>query len=252
MNNQDQFTEDKSMNHNNIIAKISKNSKQSYLPHTDKLPLAAVNYIREELLKNESDDVKALFSVLRKETELCLRKNEGYAPISWELLKKYKYTEAIKRLRELDLVDYIDHVIPQNGRAGKSREYRIRLPLFYRLNNMTCNRVSSYIEDGFTLYNGITGKAIRMSKKEKAHRIYKYNKKKKKDELIVSDIVARGIEPIKYCYFNYLLVEEYLDFLKEQWLLGNLSQSNELRYMNDERCYASVLERPFRGIRRGI
>lgn len=232
-------------NHTNIITKIDRNSKQAYLPHTDKLPLVVVNYIRQELLKNENDDVKALFSILRKETELCLRKNEGYAPISWELLNKNKYTEAIKRLRELDLVEYIDHVSPQNGRAGKSKEYRIKLPLFYRLSNMTCNRVDSYIEDGFTLYNGITGKPIRLTKKDKTHQIYKYNKKKKQDELIVSEVVAKGIEPIKYCYFNYKLVEEYLDFLKEQWLLGNLSKKKELRYMNDERCYASVLERPF-------
>ena len=63
--------------------------------------------------------------------------------------------------------------------------------------------------------------------------------------MIVSELVAEGIEPIKYCYFNYKLVEEYLDFLKEQWLLGNLSKRKKLRYINDERCYASVLERPF-------
>ena len=81
---------------------------------------------------------------------MCLRKNEGFAPISWELLNNNKYTKAIKRLRELDLVEYIDRVSPQNGRAGKSREYRIKLPLFYRLSNVTGNRVENYIEDGFT------------------------------------------------------------------------------------------------------
>jgi len=233
------------MTYNNIITKISK-TKRAYLPHTDKLPLVVVNYIREELLKNESDDVKALFSILRKETELCLRKNEGYAPISWEMLNKNKYTEAIKRLRELDLVDYIEYIKPRNGIAGASREYRIKLPLFYDLNNLSSNRVDSYIEKGFTLYNGITGKPIKRGKNERQHEITIYNKRKKKDELIVSEIVAQGIIPIEYCYFNYMLVEEHLDFYKERMLLGLLNEKEILKYMNDERCYANILARPFK------
>ena len=77
------------MKYNNIITNYQNNSK-SYLPHTDKLPKVAVDFIWDDLLKDEDDKVKSLFSILRKEHELNI-KNDGYAPIPYETFKKYKY-----------------------------------------------------------------------------------------------------------------------------------------------------------------
>ena len=58
------------MSVNNIIA----NTKQSYLPHIDKLPKIAVDYIWNDLLKDEEDSVKRLFFIIRKSQEINLAK----------------------------------------------------------------------------------------------------------------------------------------------------------------------------------
>ena len=57
------------MKHTNIIT-YQQNNRKSYLPHTDKLPKVAVDFIWDDLLKDEDDKVKSLFSILRKEHEL--------------------------------------------------------------------------------------------------------------------------------------------------------------------------------------
>ena len=223
----------------NIITK-KELSKEAYLPHTDKLPKVVVDYVRNNLLKDEDEKGKALFFIIRNETELCLRKNEGYAPISYELLKKNGYEKTIGRLVELDLVEVIDFI-----KKVRCRRYRLKLDIYYSLNNITPNRAETYTHKGFMLYNGITNKVIRESSKERKHDIYKYNKRLKKEELIVSEVVAQSINPITHCLINYLLVEEYLDFQKERCNLGLLTEKERLRYLNDEGCYKAILERPF-------
>ena len=235
---------------NNNIITYQENKRKSYLPHTDKLPKIAVDFIWSDLLKDEDDQVKSLFSILRKEHELNI-KNDGYAPIPYETFKKYKYNQELERLKELGCIEYTDYSYNKYG-AGKCREYRLPWDLYNHISDLIPGRVADFTENNWQFYNGITNTAIRKSKKQKQHEIYKYNKKKKKDELIVSEIVSQGINPIGYCFFDYQNVEDRLNWLKEERHLGNLNQSEVLSYLNDERCYRNILMNGFVRFRDGF
>ena len=226
----------------NIITYQQNNSK-SYLPHTDKLPKIAVHFIWNDLLKDEDDKVKSLFSILRKEHELNI-KNDGYAPIPYETFKKYKYNEALERLKILGYIEYTGYSYNQYG-PGKCREYRLPWELYNYIADLIPGRVADFTENNWQLYNGINNKAIRRTKKQQQHEIYKYNKRKKKDELIVSQIVSEGITPIEYCFIDYQNVEDRLNWLRELWLWGNLNPREQLSYLNDERCYRNILMNGF-------
>lgn len=218
---------------------IGNNSKKGYLPSTNKLDLKVINYTKEKYLFGESAEVVSLFFILFKETEIGLRKTNGYAPISYEVLKKYNHEKDIKRLIVLDLLDVIDYKSPSKYRKGRSREYRIKLNIYTDIASRIINRAGH----SPVLFNAITGKAINKSKNSVSHEITKFNKYKKEDELIVSRSVAESIIPIEYCCFDYLSVEERLDYLKEQIELGIVTEeAKRLAYLNDERCYRSVLE----------
>ena len=230
------------MSVNNIIA---NNKKEAYLPHTNKLPLVVVNDIWNRLLKDEEERVKSLFCILMKETELNLRSNEGYAPIPYELIKKKEYVSELERLKELDLIEYTEYYYTQIKGRGKCREYRLRLDLYFQLASIEPARVRNYINKGYKIYNAITNKVIKKTKLETSHDISKYNKKKKKEIYTVSDIVKDGVLPIKHCLIDYYLVEQYLDFKREQMLSGLLSEAEVLKYFNDERCYQSILDCKF-------
>lgn len=229
-------------NINNII---TNNNKEAYLPHTNKLPLVVVNDIWNRLLNGEEERVKSLFCILMKETELSLRSNEGYAPIPYELIKKEKYVNELERLKELGYVEYTGYYHTQAKGNGKCREYRLPLNLYFELADLEPARVRNYLDKGYRIYNAITYKPIKKTKKETGHQISNYNKRKKKEVYFVSDIVRDGILPIKLCLIDYYLVEEYLDHQREQAQLGLLSEREFLKYLNDERCYASILECKF-------
>lgn len=235
---------------NNNIITYQENKRKSYLPHTDKLPKIAVDFIWNDLLKDEDDQVKYLFSILRKEHELNI-KNDGYAPIPYETFKKYKYNEELERLKELGYIEYTDYSYNKYG-AGKCREYRLPWVLYNHIADLIPGRVADFTENNWQFYNGITNTAIRKSTKQKQHEIYKYKKRKKKDELIVSEIVAQGINPIGYCFFDYQNVEDRLNWLREERCLGNLNQSEVLSYLNDERCYRNILMNGFVRFRDGF
>ena len=230
------------MSVNNIIA---NNKKEAYLPHTNKLPLVVVNNIWNRLLIGEEDPVKSLFCILLKETELSLRKNDGYAPIPYELIKKKKYVSELERLKELELVEYTEPFYTKVRGAGRCREYRVPPELYFSIINMEPARVNNYISKGCEIYNAITFKKITKTKKEISHQISIYNKKKKKEEYLVSDIVRDGVLPIQNCLIDYYLVEEYLNFKKEQMLCDLLTEREVLKYLNDERCYKAILDCKF-------
>ncbi len=229
---------------NTSIITYQKNNSKSYLPHTDKLPKIAVDFIWNDLLKDEDDQVKSLFSILRKEHELNI-KNDGYAPIPYETFKKYKYNEELEILKILGYIEYTGYSYNKYG-PGKCREYRLPWDLYNHIDNLIPGRAADFKDNNWQLYNGINNKAIRRTKKQQQHEIYKYNKRKKKDELIVSQIVSEGITPIEYCCIDYQNVEERLNWLRDESLLGNLNQSEKLSYLNDERCYRNILMNGFK------
>ena len=187
---------------NNSILTYQQTRRESYLPHTNKQHKIVVDYVWDVLLKGEAKEVKALFGIIHKQTEIYLKRGKkGYAPLPWETLRDKGYINALKSLKELDSLEWTGYTKPVNGKAGVCRKYRLRLDIFFELASLNPARVDTYMKKGFTLYNLITGKAIRKVKTER-HEIYKYNKRKKQHELIVSDIVAKGIVPIKYCLFD--------------------------------------------------
>ena len=224
---------------------ITKNKKEAYLPHTNKLPLVVVNDIWNRLLEGEEDKVKSLFCILMKETDLNLRKNNGYAPIPYELIKKKGYVSELERLKELGYVEYTGFFHTQIKGGGRCREYRLLLKLYFELATIEPARVANYINKGYEIYNAITFTKIKKTKKEISHEISKYNKKKKVEEYFVSDIVKDGILPIQYCLIDYYLIEEYLNFKREQMLCNLLTEAECLKYLNDERCYQSILDCKF-------
>ena len=230
------------MKHTNIIT-YQQSNRKSYLPHTDKLPKVAVDFIWDDLLKDEDDKVKSLFSILRKEHELNIN-NDGYAPIPYETFKKYKYHEELERLKELGYVEYTDYSYNRYG-AGKCREYRLPWDLYNHIDNLIPGRVANFTENNWQFYNGITNTAIRRTKRQLQHDIYQYNKHKKKDELIVSQIVEEGIVPIEYCFVDYQNVEDRLNWKRDLLRLDKLNQSEKLSYLNDERCYRNILMNGF-------
>ena len=220
------------MSVNNIIA----NTKQSYLPHTDKLPKIAVDYIWNNLLKDEEDSVKRLFFMIRKSQEINLTKREGRTPISWKLIRKKKLEDDIKILKELGVVQYTGF----SKIAKQSREYWIDWDLYRYIESLIPGRVEDFSNNNWQPWNGINNKAIRKSNKSR-HEIYKRNKRKKKDELIVSEIVEDGILPIKYCVIDFINVEDYLNYYQELYMKKLLTTSEELKYLNNERCYRNIL-----------
>ena len=111
--------------------------------------------------------------------------------------------------------------------------------------NLILGRVTNFTQNNWKSYNGITNKAIRKTKKQQQHEIYQYNKRKKKDELIVSQIVEEGITPIEYCFIDYQNVEHRLNWKRDLLQLGKLNQSEKLSYLNDERCYRNILMNGF-------
>ena len=226
----------------NIIT-YQKNNSKSYLPHTDKLPKIAVDFIWNDLLKDEDDQVKSLFSILRKEHELNIR-NDGYAPIPYETFKKYNYNQEIERLKELGYVEYTDYSYNRYG-SGKCREYRLPWNLYNYIDDLIPGRVINFTENNWQFYNGINNKIIRKSKKKIQHEIYKKNKRKNKDKLIVSQVVEEGIVPIEYCFFDYQNVEDRLNWKRELLELGKLNENEKLSYLNDERCYRNILMNGF-------
>ena len=221
------------MSVNNIIA----NTRQSYLPHTDKLPKIAVDYIWNNLLKDEEDDVKKMFFIIRKSQEINLAKREGRTPIPYELIRKEKLEDAIKTLKELGVVQYSNF----SKNAKRSREYWIDWDLYRHIETLIPGRVRDFSKNNWQLWNGISNTALRSSSKRSRHDIYKYNRRKKKDELIVSDIVADGILPIRYCVIDFINVEDYLNYYRELYMKKVLTVSGELKYLNNERCYRNIL-----------
>ena len=230
------------MKHTNIITYYKNNSK-SYLPHTDKLPKIAVDFIWNKLLKGEDKKVKSLLSILRKEHELNI-KNDGYAPIPYETFKKYKYNQEIERLKDLGYVEYTDYSYNRYG-TGKCREYRLPWDLYNHIDGLIPGRVANFTENNWQFYNGITNTAIRKTKRKIQHDIYQYNNHKKKNEIIVSQIVEEGIIPIEYCFFDFHNVEYRLNYKRDLLELGKLNQSEKLSYLNDERCYRNILMNGF-------
>lgn len=230
------------MKPNNIITHY-QNNRKSYLPHTDKLPKVAVDFIWDDLLKDEDDKVKSLFSILRKEHELNI-KNDGYAPIPYKTFKKYKYNQEIERLKKLGYVEYTDYSYNKYG-SGKCREYRLPWDLYNYIADLIPGRVNNFTVNNWQFYNGITHTAIRRTKRQIQHDIYQYDKHKRKNELIVSQIVEEGITPIEYCFFDYQNVEDRLNWKRDLLELGKLNQSEKLSYLNDERCYRNILMNGF-------
>lgn len=151
-----------------------QNNSKSYLPHTDKLPKIAVDFIWNNLLKDEDNKVKSLFSILRKEHELNIR-NDGYAPIPYETYKKYNYNQEIERLKELGYVEYTDYSYNKYS-SGKCREYRLPWDLYNYIDDLIPGRVINFTKNNWQFYNGINNKIIRKSKKKIQHEIYQYNK----------------------------------------------------------------------------
>ena len=225
------------MSINNIIT----NTKQSYLPHTDKLSKIAVDYIWNNLLKDKEDDVKKMFFIIRKSQEINLTKREGHTPISYELIRKKKLEDAIKTLKELDIVKYSGFSIS----AKRSREYWIDWDLYKYMETLIPGRVKDFSNKNWQPWDGINNKAIR-GKTKSRHEIYKYNKRKNKDELTVSEIVANGIIPIQYCVIDFINVEDYLNYYKELYMKKLLTVSKELKYLNNERCYRNILMSGFK------
>ena len=220
---------------------IANTNKKSYLPHMDKLPKIAIDYVWHNLLKEQDNKTKELFFIIRKSQEINISKYNGITPIPYKLIKKEGYSEALEILKSLNIVKFTEFSISNH----KCRKYCINWNIYYEIEKLIPARVKDYYDHNWQMYNGITNKAVRKSKKCH-HEIYKYNKRKKKDELIVSQIVANGILPIKYCKFDYISVEKYLNSKREDCLKGHLRKSEELKYLNNERCYRNILMNGFK------
>ena len=224
------------MSINNIIA----NTKQSYLPHTDKLPKIAVDYIWNDLLVNEGGDVKRLLFIIRKSQEININKYGGMTPIPYELIKKKGYVEALEKLKDLNIVQYTGF----SKAAKRCRSYWINWDLYKKIDNLIPGRVENFSNNNWKPWNGINNKEIRESATSR-HKIYKYNKRKKKYELTVSEVVENGILPIKFCIIDFINVETYLNYQRELYMKKVLTASEGMKYLNNERCYRNILMNGF-------
>ena len=161
-------------------------------------------------------------------------------PIPYKIIKKNKYVEELEILNNLNVVHFTEYSITKN----KCRRYWISWDVYKEIENLIPGRVRDFKDKNWEIYNAITNKKVRKRRK-KSPEIYKYNKVKKRDELIVSKIVAQGILPIKRCIFDYVRVEDYLNYQREYCLRGNSTESQRLKYLNDERCYRNILMNGF-------
>ena len=211
---------------------IINNSQQSYFPDRDELPEVAVDYVWDELLKKHNQETKELFFIIRKSQEINLVKYNGMTPIPYKLIEKKKYGRALEELKSLNIVKYSGYSIKQK----KCRSYWIDWDIYKKIENMIPGRVKDYTDRNWQIYNGITRTKVRKTKN---------NKNKSKDDLITSEIVKDSISQIKYCVFNYIKVEKLLNSHRELYLQGKFSESEELKYLNNEMCYRNILQNGF-------
>ena len=217
--------------------KKTVNNLNSYFPHTDKQPKIVLDFVENEILKGQSFKVRQLFYIIRKSQEINLGKEESMTPIHYELIKKKNYVNELEILKKMNVVKFTGF----SKVKSKCRRYWIDWNTYEEIENLIPGRVKDFKDKNWEIYNAITGTKIRNCR-NKSHEIYK---NKKRDELIVSDIVAQGILPIEYCIFDYINVEDYLDYQRELCLCGHLTESEKLKYLNNERCYRNILMNGF-------
>lgn len=220
------------MNKNDIVNPIvaQNNSSASYFAHTVKGTIKQYNYIKEEVLKSDDKDVHKMFIHVYHSSSNNIRDN-FWSPIPYSTIKKNVKYEAILYLESIGVLERTGY----SDKQHECREYRIVPDINFKILNVSPSRVHLFTKDDNKVCNLFTGKAIK--NKKVRHDIY--NKTGKK--IIVSNIVKQGMDPIEVNVIDYQNIEERLNYLWEQYILGNLNERKYLSYLNDERCYQGIL-----------
>ncbi len=206
------------------------NGSASYFAHTVRGTIKQYNYIREEVLKSNNDDVHKMF-IHTYHSSLNSIRDDFWSPIPYLTIKKNVKHEAILYLESIGVIERTGY----SDKQKECREYRVPPNLVFNIVNVSPGRVYLFKQDDNKVCNLFTGKTI-INKKVR-HDIY--NKSGKK--IIVSNIVKQGIDPIEVNVIDYINIEHRLDYLWEQYILGNLNERKYLSYLNDERCYQGIL-----------
>ena len=202
---------------------------KAYIIETFRVSQPVFDYIWNNLLK----DLKAVDKHLLAHI-LCghinNHKNNGWTPISSQLIRSQLPKANWKNLYDRDL---IEHTLP-NIQAGLSSEYRIKPNIYWKISDLfpkTTDEIISSKE-----FNLCNGKSLQRKKPQKTIFTCSGNE-------IFSEYQKAAIKNIKPCKVNRLEVDRILKKRQDILNSGNYTKSQRLKFDHDFRCWRGIVSR---------
>lgn len=220
----------------------------SYITNTFRAPEEVKDVILGTLLSKYNKQTQQFFVHVYFCTVLNLKKDDGWVPVSWELMKKHwgKDTVDWNGLISQGLIEIQVHGEIQvseetfikktyDRTKGISRRFRVTARILEFISVHTPRTVDSFIRVRF--FNLMTGTRMSVFKR---HQLYDENRHS------IPELVKSSILCIKRCVVNFRAIQDYLYDLELNLEPKDYTNPLYKRFKVDERCYLTLLATNFK------